>query len=71
MSLISFHRFLISCAIVFCAGFALWEFDDAVGGGGTSAFVVGAVFVLLAIGLAVYLRRLARFLGYDRTSPLR
>lgn len=68
MSLISFHRLLITTAILFCGGFAFWEFDDALtGGGGAQAFVIGTIFVLLAGGLGVYLKNLKHFLGYDRT----
>jgi hypothetical protein len=69
MSLIDFHRFLIVTAIVFCLGFALWEFSAARSGGGFAAVVLGSVFTLLGLGLVVYLRRLARFLGYDEEGP--
>jgi hypothetical protein len=71
MSLISFHRFLIVTAIVFCLGFGLWEFNSIGSGGGTGAVILGSVFTLLGIGLSVYLRQLARFLGYedDRSVP--
>jgi hypothetical protein len=65
MSLVSFHRFLIATAIVFCLGFGAWELDAAVDGAGGSAFVLGSVFVVLGLSLAVYLRHLGRFLGYD------
>lgn len=65
MSLISFHRFLIVTAIAFCFGFAFWEFDAAIGGDGGVAFGVGTIFILLGLGLGVYLRHLGRFLGYD------
>ena len=68
MSLISFHRFLIVTAIVFCFGFALWEFSGA-GSGGFAAALLGSVFTLLGLGLTVYLRRLARFLGYEEEGP--
>jgi hypothetical protein len=71
MSLISFHRFLIGIAILFCGGYAMWEFDAATSGGGGSAFVLGTVFMLLALGLAVYLKNLRRFLGYEGRPPLR
>ena len=66
MSLISFHRLLIATGIVLCGGFAMWEFNHAMSGGGASDFVVGTIFVLFTIGLAVYLKNLAHFLGYDR-----
>ncbi len=69
MSLIAFHRFLIVTAIVFCFGFALWEFSGAGTGGGFAAALLGSVFTLLGLGLVVYLRRLARFLGYEEEGP--
>jgi len=69
MSLIDFHRFLIVTAIVFCFGFALWEFLAPASGGGIGAVLVGSVFILLGSGLVAYLRRLARFLGYDEEGP--
>ena len=63
MSLVSFHRFLIATAIVFCLGYGAWELNaDADGAGG---FIQGTVFIVLGLALAVYLRQLARFLGYD------
>ena len=69
MSLISFHRFLIVTAIVFCFGFALWEFIAPASGRGIGAVLLGSVFTLLGLGLVVYLRRLARFLGYEEEGP--
>jgi hypothetical protein len=71
MSLIGFHRFLIATAIVFCLGFGLWEFNAVGREGGAVAFVLGTVFTLLGIGMAVYLRHLARFLGYEEGSEPR
>ena len=71
MSLISFHRLLIATAIVFCFGFGLWEFNRVGGEEGALAFVLGVVFTLLGIGMAVYLRHLGRFLGYDEGSEPR
>ena len=65
MNLIAFHRFLIACAILFCGGFSAWEFRAYAAGGGTGALVLGAVFVLLTLGLTYYLWRLKQFLGYD------
>ena len=61
MSLVTFHRFLIATAIVFCLGYGAWELNGAAGAG----FVQGTVFIVLGVALAAYLRHLARFLGYD------
>ena len=63
MSLVSFHRFLIVTAIVFCLGYGAWELNGAAGAGG--GFVQGTVFIVLGLSLGVYLRHLGRFLGYD------
>ncbi len=63
MSIIGFHRFLISVAILFCGAFAGWTFVRYAGGAGTGAAVLGAVFTLLTVGLAYYLKNLARFLA--------
>ena len=65
MSLIAFHRFLIGSAIVFCGGFAGWEFRAYSASGETGTLVMGVVFVFLTLGLVFYLWRLRRFLGYD------
>lgn len=65
MSLIRFHRFLIATAVVFCFGYGAWEIRSAVGGAGEFALFMGSVFIILGFALAVYLRYLARFLGYD------
>lgn len=69
MSLISFHRFLIAVAILFCGGYAARELTAAVRNGGAGAFVSGVVFAVLALGLLVYLIRLRSFLGYDGGEP--
>lgn len=61
MSIIGFHRGLISAAVLFCLGYGLWELVGA----GTGSSVVGATFLLLAAGLGYYLLRLNRFLGYE------
>ncbi|MGH7502469.1 MAG: hypothetical protein ACREL7_12020 [Longimicrobiales bacterium] len=66
MSLLSFHRFLIASAIAFCIGFAGWEFRAWAGSRSTGTLVLAITFVLFAAALALYLRRLSRFLGYER-----
>lgn len=64
MSLISFHRFLIASAILFCFGYAAWELVHfwVVGEGGSLA--LGLVFVVLGVLLSIYLARLRRYVGY-------
>lgn len=69
MSLLSFHRFLIASAIVFCLGFAAWEIRAWMDSREASVLVLGITFVVLGAGLALYLRRLSRFLGYERGEP--
>lgn len=64
MSLLGFHRFLIVTAIAFCFGYGIWEFSVAVERGGLSAYILGAIFTVLGVGLVVYLRNLGRILGY-------
>jgi hypothetical protein len=62
VGVIGFHRFLISAAILFCLGYAVWEFVQYDRGEGTGALVLAAVFVVLAAGLGYYLANLQRFL---------
>ena len=66
MSLIGFHRFLIVTAILFCLGFAGWEIRAWSATRGTATLVLAVIFVALGVGLALYLRRLGRILGYKR-----
>ncbi|HEX7117734.1 MAG TPA: hypothetical protein VF212_03050 [Longimicrobiales bacterium] len=66
MSLIPFHKGLISTGIVFCAGFAVWAYLGYRRDGGLATLLLAATFALLAVGLAVYLRNLRRFLGLRR-----
>lgn len=63
MTLIGFHRLLITAAILFCGGFAAWEFSRYGEGGGTAALALGVTFALLTAGLVYYLINLRRFLG--------
>ena len=62
MSLISFHRLLITAAILFCGGFAVWEFSAYGGGGEPASLVLAIVFAILTAGLIYYLVNLQRFL---------
>jgi membrane protein DedA with SNARE-associated domain len=61
--MIPFHRLLISSAIVFCVGFALWSGWDYRQSRSIGTLVVALVFVAAAIALTYYLRNLKRFLG--------
>ncbi|MFQ5530531.1 MAG: hypothetical protein ACE5FP_09295 [Gemmatimonadota bacterium] len=62
MGIIGFHRFLISTAILFCLGFAGWEFAAYSDGASTGALALALVFVAFAIGLGIYLANLNRIL---------
>lgn len=66
MSLISFHRLLISAAIGFCVVVTVWEVRHWMGDGGAGAMLLAISFAVLALGLALYLKRLNRILGYER-----
>lgn len=63
MSLIAFHRVLITAGILFSGGFAAWEIDRFVRGGGAVELLLGAAFGAAAIALFWYLLNLDRFLG--------
>ena len=62
MSLIGFHRVLISCGIVFCAGFSAWELVAFSRHGRSSDLVLGLGFALASGALTVYLLFLRRIL---------
>lgn len=64
MSLLSFHRFLITTAIVFCGGYAAWEFVRFSRMGAGWDMVLGVVFTVLTLLLLIYFNRMAAFLGY-------
>jgi len=61
--MIPFHRVLISTAIAFCAGFALWSGWDYREDRSLWTLAVGVVFAGAAVALVYYLRHLNRFLG--------
>jgi hypothetical protein len=54
--MIPFHKLLIGCAVLFCAGFAGWSVWQG-------SVALGVLFAALAAMLAYYLRHLPRFLG--------
>ena len=64
MNLISFHRFLITTAIFFCGGYAIWEFVRFSRSGAMGHMALGVTFTVLALLLIAYFNRMASFLGY-------
>lgn len=63
MSIVGFHRVLISCAVLFCLLFGLWSGLAWRRDGGVLELAFGVVFLLAAAGLGWYLIHLDRFLG--------
>jgi hypothetical protein len=61
--MITFHRFLIGTAIIFCVVFATWSVTAYQRGEGGGALALAVAFGAAAIGLAYYLKNLKRFLG--------
>ncbi len=64
MPLIIFHRILIGTAVVFGAGFAVWEFLAYRQTGAAENLLIGAGAVLVAVALGYYLKNLKRFVNY-------
>jgi hypothetical protein len=62
VGIIGFHKFLISVAILFCLGYAGWEFAAYTNGSGAGALVIALIFAALSIALGVYLANLDRIL---------
>lgn len=60
--MISFHRFLIGTAILFCASFALWAFAAYRAGGGALHLALAIIFAVAGVALTYYLKNLNRFL---------
>ncbi len=61
--MINFHKVLISTAIVFCFGFAIWSSWVFAGTNEPWAAASAVGFGLATLGFGVYLRNLKRFLG--------
>jgi hypothetical protein len=60
---INFHKVLISTAIAFCVLFAAWGWREYQHGGTTWSLVSSIAFAVFALGFAIYLSQLRRFLG--------
>jgi hypothetical protein len=65
MSLINFHRILIAVAILFCAGYGVYELLEFTENGERGSLLISGFFLVVTAGLAYYLRHLKRFLGVD------
>jgi hypothetical protein len=63
MNLVTFHRVLIATAILFCAGYGVWEIVGYTRGTGTAHLLIGLAALAAAALLLFYLRRLRRFLN--------
>jgi hypothetical protein len=61
--MVAFHRLLITTAIVFCAGFAVWGWREYQATQTTWALASSIAFAVFAVGLAAYLANLRKFLG--------
>ena len=59
--LLRFHVTLVGTGILFCFGFALYEFLQERGTGSPGNLVLPVLFVAAGIGLTVYLRRVLRY----------
>lgn len=62
MTLLTAHKILITTAVVFFFGFALWELRNYFAGDNPWALARGALYFLVAAGFGVYLRHLGRWL---------
>ena len=60
--MIPFHRLLITTAILFCVGFAVWALIAYRATGGALQLVLGILFAVAGVALAYYLKNLNRFL---------
>ena len=65
LSLISFHRILIAFAILFCAGYGLYELSAFAKGAGNGSLAISGLFFVFTAALTYYLWRLKHFLGVE------
>lgn len=61
MSLLTAHRILISTAVVFFFGFALWELRHYFSGENAWALIRASLYFLVSVGFGIYLRSLRRW----------
>ncbi|MBI2986493.1 MAG: hypothetical protein HYY45_06980 [Deltaproteobacteria bacterium] len=58
MTLLTAHKILISTAVAFFFGFALWELRNYLDAGNLWATFRGLLYLLVSIGFGLYLRSL-------------
>lgn len=58
MTLLTAHKILISTAVLFFFGFALWELRNYFDTGNLWAIFRGFLYLLVAVGFGFYLRSL-------------
>ena len=58
MTLLTAHRILISAAVAFFFGFALWELRNYLAGGDLWAAFRSLLYLLVSIGFGIYLKSL-------------
>ena len=58
MTLLTAHKILISTAVLFFFGFALWELRNYFDSGNLWAIFRGFLYLLVAVGFGFYLRSL-------------
>ncbi|MGH7831776.1 MAG: hypothetical protein ACREP8_16550 [Candidatus Binatia bacterium] len=56
MTLLTAHRILISTAVVFFLGFALWELNHYLGNDDPWAVMRGLLYLLASVGFGLYLK---------------
>lgn len=61
MRLLTAHKILISTAVVFFFGFALWEFKDYAETANGWSIAGGLFYLAVACGFGIYLRSLTKW----------
>lgn len=62
MTLLTAHKILISTAVVFFFGFALWEWRNYLDTENEWAAFSGVLYLLVSLGFGVYLRSLKKWI---------
>jgi hypothetical protein len=62
MTLRTAHKILISTAVIFFFGLALWEMQNYFDTGNSRAVLAGLIYLFVAVGFGVYLGSLKRWL---------